>query len=85
VDGKVAQEHAAEMEEAIWQHMTDLPPVREEQFGRYYDRAEVRHSRPLALTQLLLTYHLLRKYSDLSQIPFASPVAALSRLKVPPA
>jgi phosphoribulokinase len=85
VEGKVAVEHAAEMEEAIWQHLPDLQPVREEQFGRYYDRAAVRHSHPLALTQLLLTYHLLRKYSDLTRLPFASPVAALSRLKVQPA
>ena len=80
VDGNVASEHAAEMEDAIWQHLPDLKPIGEDQFGEYLDRAETRHSRPLALTQLLLTYHLLRKYSDLSQIPFAPPVAALSRL-----
>jgi len=28
----------------------------------------------------LITYHLLRKYSDLTQLPFAPPVAALSRI-----
>jgi len=38
----------------------------------------------LALTQLLITYHLLRAYSKDSPIPFARPVAALSRLKSVP-
>ncbi len=84
IDGTVSAEHAAKLEEAIWQHLPDLRSVREDQFGDYQDSTEVRHSHPLALTQLLLTYHLLRKYSDLSQIPFAPPVAALSRLKTAP-
>ena len=56
-------------------------PVREDQFGDYQDRTEVKHSHPLALSQLLITYHLLRKYNNLSQMPFAPPVAALSRLQ----
>jgi len=84
IDGSVAAEHAAQLEDAIWQHLPDLRPVRGDQFGAYQDRTEVRHSDPLALTQLLLTYHLLRKYNDLSQLPFAPPVAALSRLRSTP-
>jgi phosphoribulokinase len=84
IDGGVASEHAAELEEAIWQHLPDLRPVREEDFGEYQDRGETRHSHPLALTQLLLAYHLLRKYQDISNVPFAPPVAALSRLRGTP-
>lgn len=84
IEGSVAAEHAAELEEAIWQHLPDLRPVREEEFGEYQDCGETRHSHPLALTQLLLAYHLLRKYSDLSNVPFAPPVAALSRLRSAP-
>ena len=84
VDGNVTAEHAAQLADAIWQHLPDLRPVRDDLFGEYQDRAEARHSHPLALTQLLLTYHLLRKYSDLSQMPFAPPVAALSRLQSAP-
>jgi phosphoribulokinase len=80
IDGDVAAQHAAELEDAIWQHLPDLRPVSDDQFGSYQDRSETRHSSPLALTQLLIAYHLLRKYSDLSQVPFAPPVAALSRL-----
>jgi phosphoribulokinase len=42
---------------------------------------EIKHSHPLALSQLLITYHLLRKYSNMAQIPMAPPIAALSRLQ----
>jgi phosphoribulokinase len=80
IDGNVTGEQAAQLEDAIWQHLPDLRPVQEDQFGDYQDRTVVRHSHPLALTQLLLTYHLLRKYSDVATLPFAPPVAALSRL-----
>jgi phosphoribulokinase len=79
IDGNVTGEHAAQLETAIWQHLPDLRPLQEDQFGDYMDRDDVRHSHPLALTQLLLTYHLLRQHTSSSQ-RFAAPVAALSRL-----
>ncbi len=85
IDGSVTPEHAAKLEETIWQHLPDLRPLGADQFGAYQDRAEVRHSDPLALTQLLLTYHLLREYSGGAKMVFAPPVAALSRLKIGPA
>ena len=81
VAGNVSSENAMKLEDAIWQHLPDLRPVKEDRFGDYQDRTEVRHSHPLALSQLLITYHLLRKYSNLSEMPFAPPVAALSRLQ----
>jgi len=80
IDGDVATQHAAELEDTIWQHLPDLRPVSNDLFGVYQNGCEVRYSAPLAITQLLLTYHLLRKYSDLAQLPFAPPVAALSLL-----
>jgi phosphoribulokinase len=83
IDGNVTTEQAAELENAIWQHLPDLRSLPEEEFGDYQDRSEVRHSSPLALTQLLLAYHLIRQYQDVTQIPFAPPVAALSRLSAP--
>jgi phosphoribulokinase len=85
IDGNVAAHHAAELEQVIWQHLPDLLPLRADQFGDYQDRSETRHSDPLALTQLLLTYHLLRQYGDIERPPFAIPVAALSRLGAAPA
>ena len=84
VDGNVSREHASELEETMWKHLPDLRPLRADQFGDYNDYNygdEVRHRDPLALTQLLITYHLLRAYSADAPMPFARPVAALSRLE----
>ena len=84
VDGNVSREHAAELEETIWSHLPDLRPLHADQFGDYNYGSEVRHSDPLALTQLLITYHLLRAHSKDAPLPFARPIAALSRLKSVP-
>ncbi len=81
IDGNVSDEEAARLEEAIWTHMPDLPRIEMEHVGEYLDRTEVRRSHPLALTQLLITYHLLRKYDSLDHLPFAPPIAALKRLQ----
>jgi phosphoribulokinase len=67
IDGDVAAQHAGELENAIWQHLPDLRPVSDDQFGAYQDRSTMRRSPPLALTQLLIAFHLLRKFNDLSQ------------------
>lgn len=85
VDGGVSRVHAAELEETIWKHLPDLRPLRADQFGDYSSGREVRHSDPLALTQLLITYHLLRAYSKDVPMPFACPIAALNRLQFAPA
>jgi len=84
VDGNVSREHAAELEDTIWKRLPDLRPLRADQFGDYNYGTEVRHSDPLALTQLLITYHLLRAYSKDAPIPFARPIAALKRLESVP-
>ncbi|MFN8491424.1 MAG: phosphoribulokinase [Caldilineaceae bacterium] len=81
IEGSVSDEQAYEMEDAIWRHMPDLQPVNESRFGDYLGERGMNHSHPLALTQLLITYHLLRKYKDVAHMPFARPVAALSRLQ----
>jgi len=83
VDGAVSREHAAKLEETIFQHIPELRPLAGDEFGDYNDGTEVRHSDPLALTQLLIAYHLLRAYNG-DPIPFARPVAALSRLNSVP-
>jgi phosphoribulokinase len=81
VDGSVNREQTTQLEQAVWKHLPDLRPLRADQFGDYTYGTEMRHSDPLALTQLLITYHLLRAYSKDTPIPFARPVAALSRLE----
>lgn len=80
IDGNVSTRQARRMEQAIWQHMPEINPVTDSLFGDYQDEHGEHHSHPLALTQLLLAYHLLRKHNDLAHLPFAAPVAALSRL-----
>ncbi|MCB0172544.1 MAG: phosphoribulokinase [Anaerolineae bacterium] len=85
IDGNATADQTTELEDAIWQHLPDLRPLREEEFGDYQDQTEMRHSSPLALSQLLLAYHLLRQYNNVARMPFAPPVAALSRLGSVPA
>ena len=82
IDGGVTPQHAARLEEAIWQHLPELSSLPADRFGNYLDLYELRHSDPLALTQLLLTCQLLRGKTELA---YAQPVAALSRLRVPKA
>lgn len=60
--GNVSRERADELEDAIWKHLPDLRPLGGDEFGDFVDGGEVRHSDPLALTQLLITYHLLRAH-----------------------
>jgi phosphoribulokinase len=84
VDGNVSREHAAEVEDTIWKHLPDLKPLKADQFGDYVDGTEQQHSDALGITQLLITYHLLRAHSGDTPIPFARPVAALSRLQSVP-
>ncbi len=79
IDGNVSEEQAHRLASTIWNHMPELRPEDDSLFGNYNDGVQTQHSHPLALTQLLITYHLLRKYKDLSDMPFAPPVAALSR------
>jgi phosphoribulokinase len=78
--GNVSPQQAQRLAQAIWQHLPDLEPLSADQFGHFYDNSKKRHSDPLALTQLLLTYHLLRQYSDGLSVPFARPVASFSRM-----
>ncbi len=83
IDGSVTPDHAAKLMETIWQHLPGEHPLPADQFGEYQDQGVAKHSDPLAITQLLLTYHLLREYRDSGsgeQI-FARPVAAESRLR----
>jgi phosphoribulokinase len=80
IDGSVTPKQSAYLEETIWRHLPGVQPIPADQFGTYQDRGEARHSDPLALTQLLLTYHLLREYGTGAQRLFSPPVAALGRV-----
>jgi phosphoribulokinase len=81
IDGSVTPEQTAHLEETIWQQLAGAQPIPADQFGAYQYGGEMRHSDPLALTQLLLTFHLLREYSTGTGRLFAPAVAAMSRLQ----
>lgn len=81
IDGSVTPGQTAHLEEMIWRQLAGVSPIPADQFGSYQDRGETRHSDPLALTQLLLTYHLLREYRTGTQRLFAPPLAPSGRLR----
>lgn len=59
ISGNITTAKANQLEEAIWNHLPDLEPIKPEGFGQYRSGKEVRQSHPLALTQLLIAYHML--------------------------
>ena len=79
IDGNVTSAQVEEFEESIRKHSRDVRPVRADRLGAYQDRTESRHSDPLALTQLLLTYHLLRAYGGEQRTLFARSVFDTTR------
>jgi phosphoribulokinase len=80
IDGHVAEDHALELEGAIQRHLPNEPLLDAGHHGEYQEGGILRHSSSLALTQLLLTYHVLRMYRNVIDVPFAPAVAALERL-----
>jgi phosphoribulokinase len=81
IDGCVTPEQAEQLEENIWRHLPGVARINGDQFGSFLSGNEIRHSDPLALSQLLLTYHLLREQELNVQRLFAPPVAALNRVQ----
>lgn len=80
INGDVSSEQAQKLATTIWEHLPYKSPLSLEKFGNYLIDNETRHSYPLALTQLLLMYHLLRE-RELNPNPLhAKPIAALSRI-----
>ncbi len=59
IDGAIPDEAAAALEGCILDHLDAIGAAPLEDLGQYSD-PQIRHSHPLALTQLLLVYHLLR-------------------------
>lgn len=81
IDGNVGSEQAAKLRRAIWAHLPELEHIGSDQFGQYVDNVgQYQHSDPLALTQLLLTFHLFRDRDRTALRGYAPPVAALSRV-----
>jgi len=62
IDGNISHEKACELEDCIWAHMEEashLRPDRLSLLGRFYVGNMLRQSDPLALTQLIVLYHVV--------------------------
>jgi len=62
IDGSIPDEPARALERCILDHLDACGAASLADLGQYpdYQTRDERHSHPLALTQLLLVYHLLR-------------------------
>jgi len=59
IDGRLTARQAMVIEDALWRDQPELQQLLPEQVGQFVDGDERRCSNPLALTQLLVAYHLL--------------------------
>lgn len=62
IDAEITHEKACELEDRIWAHMAEvssLRPDRLDQLGIFSIGSELRQSDPLALTQLIVLYHVV--------------------------
>ncbi len=59
VPGSIPQQHAADLEEAMWERMHFASHLREQRLGEFMVGTELHRSNALALTQLLILYHLV--------------------------
>lgn len=62
IDASISHEKAYELEDCIWEHMaedSDLRPDRLDQLGLFNVGNSLRQSDPLALTQLIVLYHVI--------------------------
>ena len=79
IESAVTAEQATALEDCIWKHLPGLRPLTGDQFGEYLDVRQVRHSDHLALTQLLLSYHLLRGFARPDVMILAPSASELRR------
>lgn len=62
IGGEITHEKACELEDRIWEHMkyaSHLRPDSLAQLGRFYAGNVLQQSDPLALTQLIVVYHIV--------------------------
>lgn len=82
VDGSLDDATTALVEERMWRHMPAARHLRTARLGAFRDDTGERRSNPLAVTQLILTYYLV-KASALAakQESLASAVAAIAEAR----
>jgi phosphoribulokinase len=60
IDGTVGPDKARELDTRIWAHMETHRHLRPSKIGAFLDGTTPRHSDPLALTQLIVAYQVVR-------------------------
>jgi phosphoribulokinase len=67
IDGTISHQKACELEDVIWAHMDNVSHLRPDclgQLGLFYAGNILRQSDPLALTQLIILYHVVNKMRE---------------------
>jgi phosphoribulokinase len=70
IDGNITHQKACELEDCIWSHMEEashLRPDRLSLLGRFYVGNVQRQSDPLALTQLIILYHVMSAHKRMQR------------------
>ncbi len=67
INGQINQMQTAQLEDVVWSHLPDLQHLRPEEMGQYLNGHLTSQSNPLALTQLLIIYHLLVAMQELQK------------------
>lgn len=69
IDGTISHQKACELEDVIWAHMENVSHLRPDclsQLGLFYAGNILRQSDPLALTQLIILYHVVNKMHEVA-------------------
>lgn len=66
IPGDVHPEHAAELEEAIWEHMTFASHLRVHRLGEFTVGTDLRRSASLAVVQVIVLFHLVHARAALA-------------------
>jgi phosphoribulokinase len=64
VDNDIPFEKTKALEDLLWQHMHQIERLPPEKIGCYMNGTEQMRSNPLALTQLLIAYHMTRAHEE---------------------
>jgi hypothetical protein len=60
INGAISDAATQSIERRLWSHMQTAPNLRADRVGVFMDGATERRSNPLAVTQLVLTYYLVK-------------------------
>lgn len=69
IDGNISHQKACELEDCIWAHMENVSHLRPDflsQLGLFHVGNMLRQSDPLALTQLIILYHVVSAYKRMT-------------------